>query len=247
MDVTKERGRWEIAINGDTVNLPADVREYVVIRKTVVILLEGWATDPDVEMFESMGIDMSDVTREPDIELEDPYRNVVGLDPTGDLKWTIPEAPHDPPEGDEPYYQSLWTSDGELWVRNKNHRNYRVDPKTGELLEETPANELRLGGETITFDHGWVGQVLYNDDIVAVRLALYGHPDADGRNVYVFDEDGTKRWWIGDHLDEEAGPDMPQFTNIRFEDDLLFGYAIDGYDYCFDPRRGALLGQKFVK
>ncbi|WP_408959994.1 hypothetical protein [Natrinema sp. 74] len=165
----------------------------------------------------------------------------MGFDVDANPQWIIPEAPHEPPEDEEPYYMSLWQTDGSLWVRNKNQYAYRVDPDSSELLESVPANVLYLDSEKIEFNGGWVRKVLpVDDDLVAVMLETSSHPDSDGRNLYVFDRDGTERWWIGDHLRSDAPPSAPPFTNIWLDDGDLCGYATDGYEYRFDPETGEL-------
>ncbi|WP_408959995.1 hypothetical protein [Natrinema sp. 74] len=188
-----------------------------------------------------MGLELSDAERDTDIALESRYRNVIGLSTDGELQWHIPDAPHEPPEETEPHYMGLWQIEDALWVRNKNQYAYRVDRNSGELLESVPANVLYLDSEKIEFNGGWVGKVLpVDDDLVAVMLETSSHPDSDGRNLYVFDRDGTERWWVGDHLRSDAPPSAPPFTNIWLDDGDLCGYATDGYEYRFDPETGEL-------
>lgn len=60
-------------------------------------------------------------------------RNVVAIDDDGNEIWQIPEAPR--PQEDNPYI-SIYKEDGELWARCYWDRAYRVNPNTGELLDE---------------------------------------------------------------------------------------------------------------
>ena len=245
MDASIIQGQSKLKIGERVISLSHGPRACTVLNDTVVALLTGWS-DPDIEFFENLGADMSHKKGGADFELENPYRNVVGFDADAEPIWTIPEAPHDPPADVEPYYMSLWTAD-ELWVRNKNQRAYRVDPDGGDLLEDVPADQLRLGGRTIDFDRGWVGQVLHHDDMVAVRLEGVDHPGPSGKNLYVFDRDGAQRWWIGDRLDDEAPSPAPAFTNIWLEEGDLWGYATDGYAYRFEFETGELLDAEWRK
>lgn len=220
--------------------LPYGAKDHAIVDGTIVIVLGSWK-EPNFEFWENMGLELSDEEREADITLESKYRNVIGLSNDGEIQWEIPDAPHKPPEDTDPYYMGLWQIGDTLWVRNKNQYAYRVDPDSGELLESVPANVLRLGGQTIEFDSGWVGKVLpIDDDLVAVMLETSGHPDSDGRNLYVFERDGSERWWVGDHLRSDAPPSAPPFTDIWLDDGDLCGYATDGYEYRFDPETGEL-------
>ena len=237
----------EITFEDDTVTLPYNATDPLVMDGVKVVILGSW-WEPDYEFWEDLGIELDDKKSEIGFELDNRYRNVVAFDANGTLKWIIPEAPHDPPETDlEPYYKSLWQTDGDLWVRNKNQRAYRVTPDTGDLLEDVPANHLRLGGTTIEFDNGWVGKVLHHDDVVAVMLEGANHPAPSGNNIYVFDQDGTKRWWIGDRLRDDAPAAGPPFTGMWIDDGDLCGYATDGYTYRFDLYNGDLLDQEWTK
>lgn len=60
-------------------------------------------------------------------------RNVVGFDKTGTERWRISESPHGSTK-DNPYV-NLYLRDGGLWVGNWMGWTYRIDPETGELLE----------------------------------------------------------------------------------------------------------------
>lgn len=247
MDVENPTGKRELTINSYQLATPYQATQYSIIGdKTVVSVFNTW-NPTDISYWEELGFDMGHRKRDPDFELGNPFRNVVAFDLVGDLLWEIPEPPHPAQEDDEPYYKSVWTADDELWVRNKNQRSYRVDPADGTLLEDIPADQFRLGGQTIEFDRGWVDQVIHHDDLVIVRLDGSGHPGPSGKNIYVFDQDGTRRWWIGERLAEDPETPAPSFTNIWIEDGRLGGYAVDGYKYWFDPNDGTLLDQKWVK
>lgn len=246
IEVNNHEADRELNVGGTPIALPHAAREYVILDETVVALLSGWSQG-DVEFWEEMGMDMSH-WKDPDFELDNSHRNVVAFDAHAALKWEIPEAPDDLPDDDgEPYYLSLWTADGDLWVRNKNRRAYRVDPDSGTLLENVPANHLRLGGKTIEFDHGWVGKVLHHDDVVAVMLETSDHPDPEGKNIYVYNSDGNELWWIGNHLQEGAPTSAPAFSNIWIDDGDLCGYAVDGYTYRFELETGILLDTEWTK
>lgn len=245
--ISNPTGEWTLEIESTTVRLPYQATECAVVGGDSVAALFNTWNPSDPESWEELGFDMSHRKVDPDFELEDPYRNVVGFDAEARLQWIIPQASHEPPADDEPYYISLWTVDGELWVRNKTRKAYRVDPADGELLEAVPANQMRLGDRTIEFDRGWVDTVCHHEEFVAVMLDGAGHPGPSGKNVYVFDSDGTERWWVGDRLDENAPSDGPPFTNIWIDDGDLWGYAIDGYAYRFELETGELLETEWRK
>lgn len=246
MNFANNETKSNIEINGNMVRLSDAAREYQIVDDIAVTLLTAWS-DEDIESFEEMGIDMSHKKPPFDFEIENPFRNVVGFDESGSHRWTIPEAPDPVPEEPmEPFYLNLWESNDEIWARNKNQRAYRIDPASGEIVESLPADRLRIADREIELDGGWVKKVLHFDDMVAVLSQPANHPDPDGRNLYVFDEDGTERWWIGDRL-EGGGPDAPPLTNIWLEDGDLHAYATDGYEYRFNPDDGTLLGQEWVK
>jgi len=229
------------------VTLPHTAGEPLQFGETAVVLMGTWQ-DVDSGFWERLGVDAEEKLDQIDFELQSQYRNVVGIGGSGTVLWHIPEAPHDAPADDiGPYYMTLLEIEGALWVRNRNRYTYRVDPETGEILESLPANQLRLEDQTIEFQGGWVDQVLERNDLIAIRLEGSGHPDPDGRNLYVLDPDGSERWWIGGRLDERASPDAPPFTDIWFEDDELRGYATDGYEYRFDPEDGTLHDQIWRK
>lgn len=235
-----------IVVANTRLSLSHAAKEIVSTDQCVVALLYGWS-DSDAEFWEEMGMDVSHKKGPHDIELKNPYRNVVAVSPDGAHLWTIPEVPDEPPESDiEPYYLSIWRANNDIWVRNKNQRAYRLDSETGQILENTPADRLRIGEREIEFEGGWIQKVLHLNDGVAVITDQSNYPDRDGRNLYVVNDDGTERWWIGDKL-EGGGPDAPPFTNIWLKGDELHAYATDGYEYYFDLEDGTLLGQEWVK
>ena len=235
-------GKPKVEFDDVTVTLPHGAKDYFEIQEVFVILLGSWR-DPDPTFWKD-----DYEPEDSDFELENPDRNVVGFELEGELKWKIRPAPDDPPEGEtDSYYIDLWTVDGDLWARNRNQRAYRVDVETGDLLENLPANQLRLAEQTIEFDNGWVAQVLHHEDFVAVRLDGSRHPNSSGKNLYVFERDGTERWWIGDRLRDDAPSSAPGFTNIWIDDGDLCGYATDGYGYRFDIETGELLDVEWMK
>ena len=236
----------EIEWGDETITLPYSASEYMVVDDIVVVVLGSWM-EPDFEFWEDLGLDLEEKKSNYSFELDNRYQNVVAF-ADGSLEWVIPEAPHGSQnDKQDPYYKNLWVTGGDFWIRNKNQRSYRVDPETGDLLEDIPANHLRLGGRTIEFDRGWVGKVLHHDDAVAVMLEGAAHPGPSGKNIHVFDQDGSELWWIGDRLEEGAPSDAPAFTDIWIDDGDLCGYATDGYTYRFDPRTGHLLDHKWSK
>jgi len=252
VEIQTKRGISSVLFSDQSVQLPHQPNDYLKASGILVVVLGSWHeanTDLWDRLARSTGTKKHDenVDAEPDFEIENPYQNVIAFGADGELLWKIPEVPHPGHEDDEPYYLSLWTTDGDLWVRNKNQRSYRVDPADGTLLEDIPADQFRLGGRTIEFDRGWVDQVIHHDDLVIVRLDGSGHPGPAGKNIYVFNQDGTRRWWIAERLNEDPETPAPPFTNIWMEEEVLAGYSVDGYKYFFDPDDGTLLGQKWVK
>jgi len=246
MDATLHETRWTIEINGTEVNVEYQPRELLVVDSTAVALLVGWS-ESDVDAWEDFGVDLSHEKPPFDVRIPSPTRNVIGLNADGENVWTIPEAPDDPPEDSlDTFYLNIWEIGGDVWVRNENQHAYRLSPQTGEIVETLRADQLRLGENVITISGGWVKKVLHLDDGIAVISQPANHPQPDGRNLYVFEDDGTERWWIGDKL-EGGGPDAPPFTNIWLEDGDLYGYSTDGYEYRFDQKDGALLGEEWVK
>ncbi|ELZ16281.1 hypothetical protein C478_03692 [Natrinema thermotolerans DSM 11552] len=106
-------GHSEIVINNRTISLSHGAQSCTVVDNTAIALRTGWC-HPDIEFWEDLGVDMSHKTGGADFELENKYRNVVGFDGDANPQWILPEAPHEPPEDEEPYYMSLWQTDGSL-------------------------------------------------------------------------------------------------------------------------------------
>lgn len=99
----------ELVVDGTRVQFDEEIAEFVTVGDIVVVRLKFKA-------------DMVD------------NRNVIGVGNDGAKRWTIQEAPHQPTD-DNPYIY-ISVREEELWARSWHDREYRIDPDSGEVVDE---------------------------------------------------------------------------------------------------------------
>jgi len=230
-------GEQKLVIDGATVELPHGPIQTVASDDVVIAVVRGWSKNSE-SIAEALG---KPETRNPDFEIPDEERNVVGLDTSGTHLWTIRRAP-DTPSDKTKYYHSVYSVGDDVWVRNENGFSYRVDEQTGEILETMPANRLRLGDTEVEFEGGDVDKLLKRDEIIVVKLANYNYDDPESRNIFAFTRDGEQLWQIGENTEQA----FPTFSNIYEEDGELWAVNMNGYDYRLDWETGEPLDEQYT-
>jgi len=236
VDLDPIPGKKKLVVDGHTVQLPHELVQWETTENVAVAVIEGWAKHRE-SIREALDIPEP----EADFEIPDEERNVVGFDTSGSLLWII-EGPSDKLADEPTYYHSVYSTNDNLWARNKNGFSYQLDEQTGNILEMIPANHLHLGGELIEFEGGDVDKLLKHDDLIIVLLDNSNYDDPESRNIFAFTRDGEQLWQIGENTEQA----FPTFSNIYEEDGELWAVNMNGYDYRLDWETGEPLDEQYT-
>ncbi|PSP32493.1 hypothetical protein BRC64_06660 [Halobacteriales archaeon QH_10_67_22] len=121
---------------------------------------------------------------DPDFEIPDWNRNVIGIGPDCEVDWFV-EEPGDA-MAPEDYHASLWTvSDRVLTQTVKANRMFELDGETGAILDHWPEDVFVVDG----VHHDFVGEI--NNIMQLQKKTLV---DADQSVLYCFGTDGQQLW-----------------------------------------------------
>ena len=123
----------------------------------------------------------SECVSDPDIVVPE-HRNLVGIGPGPRHAWTI-EPPCDP---ESIMYKEIDIIGGRIIARTDTNHCHDIDHETGEILDDWPGTEFRIGDTTVSFPEGEIAQVELFDGILILQTT---EP-----NLFGFDADGTKLW-----------------------------------------------------
>lgn len=178
--------------------------------------------------------------------------NVFSIDKSGELRWTIDQAP----AGEkDPRYTEVGTHfqiGDEVWAKHSNGLLYSIDERDGSHSEAIDQSVVQFPNYPVEFPYG-VDTVLETDETIVVLLDVTSPalpenaiPDESGKpladqNILGFDRSGNLRWVI-----DAVRPDNP-YTDI-WEDSDAIGFR--NWSSCqgkIAPTTGDILESYFVK
>lgn len=205
MEISGELGTGELLIDSRRLQAPYRIDGHRILDGKVVILVDSSSLDRHEDS---------------DFDLPEPGRNILALDSTGDVVWTVSEAPPETDSADTNRYVYLFTVMGDLYARDVDKQISEIDPNDGRVTQSFDSSILPLGDERIHLA-GWIVKVVEFEDHVIVGCA-----GPDHHTLYGFDTDGTQLWkaderrgtvfWDGEVLIEkvELGPRTWNFYRL---------------------------------